>query len=223
MKKFSMLLLCMIIVFSSTLYIYGENLSGNTASTVFADTQGHWAEETINRFARQGLVHGVGNNCFEPDSDMTRCQFAALLHGALGLQIKYIRACDISEVYKDVSKEAWYAGKLYDLVTTGIVDEKIAFRAEGAITREEMTHYIIRAYEYKKGLIADTGTTALDMFSDKSELNPSYSSDARKAISLNILMGKGNNLLRPKAVSTRAEATVIVDRLITALLTSQHN
>lgn len=216
MKKAVLLVLCIIIVFSYTSYIYGDNASNDVKKPAFTDIKGHWAEVAIDKMAKLGIVNGVGNDCFEPDSNMTRGQFAGLLHKALGLQINYFRACLINEVYKDVTNESWYGGMLYDLVTTGIVDDKAAFRPENYITREELAHYIVKAYEYKKVTLVNYSAEA-ENFKDKSEINPSFAGDAGKAVKLKLLTGNEDNMLRPKASSTRAEVTVVIDRLLNAL------
>jgi C1A family cysteine protease len=38
----------------------------------FLDTEGHWAEEAIDKAADKGIVNGFDNNTFKPDEPITR-------------------------------------------------------------------------------------------------------------------------------------------------------
>ena len=42
-------------------------LSGSSAAPKFNDTQGHWAEEIIDRWGGYGVVQGDQNGNFNPD------------------------------------------------------------------------------------------------------------------------------------------------------------
>ena len=50
--------------------------------TPFSDTKGHWASAEIAAAARAGLVEGVGEGLFAPNSSVTREQLAVLLFRA---------------------------------------------------------------------------------------------------------------------------------------------
>ncbi|MCX7709974.1 MAG: S-layer homology domain-containing protein [Clostridia bacterium] len=214
MKKLILLVVCIIAAFSSIPATYADQGTDGTGSAKFNDIKGHWAEKTINRMADLGIVNGVGNNAFQPDASMTKCQFAALLHKTLDLQIKYFRAPDITEVFKDVKNEDWHACKLYDLVAVGIVDDKAVFKPDSPITREEMAHYIVNAYKYKNGSISQGEFTLLDQFKDKKDISLNLESDVSEAVRLKLLQGKENNLFQPKGISTRAEVTVVMERFM---------
>lgn len=50
-----------------------------TDTPTFTDTVGHWAEAYIKKAAELGLVNGIGNNLYSPDSSMTRSEFVTIL------------------------------------------------------------------------------------------------------------------------------------------------
>lgn len=52
----------------------------------FNDTEGHWAEETIDELAEMGIVHGYENGNFEPDANISRAEAATMIRNA----VKYI-------------------------------------------------------------------------------------------------------------------------------------
>ena len=43
----------------------------------FTDTDGHWAESSIERWSNYGVVEGM-DGLFLPDGDLTRAQMAAI-------------------------------------------------------------------------------------------------------------------------------------------------
>lgn len=45
----------------------------------FIDTEGHWAESSIDKAADKGLVSGFEDGSFRPDETLTRAQFCAIL------------------------------------------------------------------------------------------------------------------------------------------------
>ena len=51
-----------------------------TASADYTDTAGHWAINAINWASENGIVSGVGNNRFDPNSPVSREQFAVMMY-----------------------------------------------------------------------------------------------------------------------------------------------
>lgn len=49
------------------------------ASTIFCDMQGHWAKETVQWGANQGVAKGYPDGTFRPDKTVTEAQFLAML------------------------------------------------------------------------------------------------------------------------------------------------
>ncbi len=52
----------------------------------FADTQGHWAEEAIDRWSNEYGVFLGDEGLFRPNADITRAEMAVLLERMLGYQ-----------------------------------------------------------------------------------------------------------------------------------------
>ena len=59
-----------------------EDVSGTPA---FTDVSGHWAEPYITKAAALGIVSGVGNDLFSPNSAITRQEIMVLLDRVLSL------------------------------------------------------------------------------------------------------------------------------------------
>ena len=45
----------------------------------FLDTEGHWAEASIDKAAEKGIVNGFDDNTFKPDDGVTRAQLCAII------------------------------------------------------------------------------------------------------------------------------------------------
>ena len=60
------------------------NLEGKptvTGDSAFTDvTSGHWAVDAITWAAQNDIVAGIGGNLYDPDSNVTREQFAQMLY-----------------------------------------------------------------------------------------------------------------------------------------------
>jgi len=62
-----------------------EYLNIKVVDSVFKDISGHWAEQSILRLAKLGLISGDANGNFNPDAPLTRAQVAVLLDRLLKL------------------------------------------------------------------------------------------------------------------------------------------
>lgn len=77
-------------------------LSRGGIDTVFADVKDHWAKDTIAKWKEKGLISGYPDGTFQPDSPVTRAEFAKMMTEAYGLQEKSTPG------YDDVKAEDWY-------------------------------------------------------------------------------------------------------------------
>ncbi len=86
-----------------------------SAAGAFADTEKHWAESSIERWAGHNIVQGGDNGLFDPNKKMTRAEFAVVLSQLLKLE-------DMGDAsFTDVPKTAWYAKPMLTLANAGIL------------------------------------------------------------------------------------------------------
>lgn len=78
----------------------------DTTTAPFTDIAGHWAEDTITRWADVGIVNGYPDGTFRPDEFITRAELAKIVTLAFGLTER-----TESYIY-DVQESDWY----YDYV-----------------------------------------------------------------------------------------------------------
>ncbi|NJD04795.1 MAG: S-layer protein [Ruminiclostridium sp.] len=213
MKKALFILILALMMVSASMPVFAE-ATGDKEITKdkYDDISSHWARDAINKVADDSIFTGNGGK-FEPNKPITRSEFALMLHKALGIQIMYFKATDISDYYDDVKNEDPVASPLNDLVVANIIDYKGSFKPEEALPRDDMVHFIINSLEYMTG-----GNYAMieiypEPFADDSDINPAYRNDFVKAQVLKLVYGTGNGLFLPKSGATRAEAATVIYRL----------
>ena len=72
------------------------------AERQYGDIQGHWAEESIERWSDYNIVQGYGGD-FHPDKALTRGQMATILSNMLGL------TKTVDNPFTDVKEDDWFA------------------------------------------------------------------------------------------------------------------
>lgn len=188
----------------------------NTPAAKYSDVSSHWSKTAVEKLAGKNAIP-FDEDLFCPNKSIKRGEFAVMLHNALGIQIEYFIKPDIKNYYDDIDENAAYASAVIDLVTVGVFEGKGKFQPEASLSREEMVHYIIQAYKYKLGdsyAMIKMGPAA---FRDVDQIAPEYSGDVARAQHDGLIVGSGNNMFLPKKAASRAEAAVIISRLMDLL------
>ncbi|OQA10083.1 MAG: Endo-1,4-beta-xylanase A precursor [Firmicutes bacterium ADurb.Bin373] len=194
-----------------------ENVS-QPEEVAFIDIAGHWAQKEIEYMAAKGYVAGVGENQFAPESKITRAEFASILARMAGLE----PAAPAAERFSDVPADAWYRGAVGAAATAGLVYGKSenSFAPDEPITREQMASMLVR-FMAKKGsaaAISDTDTAEmLAGFSDAGEISGWASLPVASAVRDGLMVGRDNGMFIPLGDATRAEATVVLYRVLQKL------
>lgn len=126
----------------------------------YSDTQGHWAQASIERWSDAGVVNGVAPGVFNPDGNMSRAEAAQIFTNLL----KLTGAADLS-AYTDVDADAWYADAIAACVDAGVMNGvgDNQMNPTGTITREMFFVMFARALgipeeETLEGTYADSGS-----------------------------------------------------------------
>lgn len=174
------------------------------AQAELSDIAGHWAERDIRDGVARGWVDGYPDGTFAPDRTVTRAEFAVMLGRALGWTNGSSLAFADAAAIPDWASEA-IAGAVQAGVINGYPDG--SFRPDGGIGRVEAAVMIARA----AGLTpAEAGRTA---FADDGAI-PDWAKPLIEAgRAANLLQGSGGNKFVPSALTTRAEAIVLLKRL----------
>ncbi|MCG9967267.1 S-layer homology domain-containing protein [Pelotomaculum terephthalicicum JT] len=185
------------------------------SAKTFADIQDNWAKADIELLAAKMLIAGQSENIYEPDSNVTRAEFAALLVRALGLEEGVLKAGQ----FQDVAGTDWYAGSVAAATAEGIIkgyDDNL-FKPDANITREEMTAMIARAARVAGKEDAATGDEQeqlLAQFKDKQLISAWASGDVALAARAGIVKGMPDGGFAPQAYADRAQSAAILKRFL---------
>ncbi|WP_234405013.1 S-layer homology domain-containing protein [Paenibacillus bouchesdurhonensis] len=172
----------------------------------FTDISRHWAEAQIRQAVEQGTVSGYPDGTFKPNSRVTRAEFTLMLMNAINSrgESTELRFGDVQEI------GTWAQTAVAQSAASGIVTgySDGTFRPNASITRAEMAAMIARALKLQLDTNVSTG------FSDD-EAIPQWAKGSIEAIrELSIVNGRGGNRFVPDDTATRAEAAVMLLRML---------
>lgn len=170
---------------------------------------GHWAVKEVEVLAARGIVDGMGANQFEPKGTLTRAQFSKMLASALGIS----PITPAQPTFRDVVSAKWSYGWVEAAAAAGIVEgDQGLFKPEDALTREQMMAMLVRAAKEKLGEGQAQGS-GVDRFKDSNAISGWALPFVEQAVSLKLVEGSGD-LINARATTTRAEAAVVIYRLL---------
>lgn len=173
--------------------------------------EGHWAEKAINEMAGLELVKGVdeAQHLFDMTSPITRGAVATIL-GRLANG-----KADVGDTFSDVTEGQWFAEGVAWAAKAGVVTgfEDGTFGPDGAITREQLAVMIAR-YAKLLGLDTTASTGELAVFTDADSIQTWALEGMAWCVKAGIVQGRGDNTVDPGANATRAEATMMLNRLV---------
>ncbi|GLX65752.1 S-layer homology domain-containing protein [Paenibacillus glycanilyticus] len=177
----------------------------------FSDMKNHWAKEGVELMASKLIVKGISSDKFGPEASITRAEFAAMVVRALGISENAAAAS-----FKDVSSKNWFAGAVGAAVKAGIVKgyEGNTFKPNASISREEMAVMISRALAYTGKQPTTSGTALLNAFKDKASIDVWAQQAVAQAVNAKIIGGTTGGKFAPDSKATRAEAAVMLKRLL---------
>lgn len=181
----------------------------------FTDIKGHWAQSDIEVMAGLGIVQGISEHIFAPEMPVNRAQFAAFLIRSLEIE----EASPVTPHFKDLQPDAWYYGAVEGAYAAGLIKgyEDGTFRPEREISREESAALIARALKYAgQEVTVDDIDAVLGRFKDANEISSWAKEEAAQAVASGIIIGR-DGLFAPKDNATRAEAVVMLKRMLVEL------
>ncbi|GIP30807.1 S-layer homology domain-containing protein [Paenibacillus sp. J2TS4] len=189
-----------------TLTVYRETLQPSEPLIEFTDIAGYWAENYIRSAAAKGIVSGYPDGTFKPNNPVTRAEFTVMLAGNLKLegQGAALAFTDNDQIGR------WAKQAVAQAVEAGIIDgyNDGSFRPNNRITRVEMAAMIARVLKQQLNTNVTTG------FADD-EAIPEWAKGAVEAIrKLGIVDGRGGNRFAANETATRAEATMMLLRML---------
>lgn len=171
-------------------------------------SENEWYYNPIKSAYDNGLMTGVSDTEFAPNTDITRGMFITVLH-----RIDGETKSDVDYTFSDVNENDYFAnavawGSENDIIS-GYSDTE--FAPNDNITREQMAAILLRYAEYKG--IDTSNIDTLDNYSDTETISDYAVSAFQWACGNEIISGFSDNTLRPKSNTTRAQAAVVFDKI----------
>lgn len=176
-------------------------------SNPFTDaSQGAWYYDAVKFVHQNGLMYGVGNGLFAPETHLSRAMLAEILYNKEGRPV----ISDSTAAFPDVSENKWYAGTISWAYGRGVIKgyDNGRFGPDDDITREQLA---VMLYRYAGSPVSSNSQLN---FTDAHKVS-SWAQDAvRWAADQGILNGKGNGVLDPAGKATRAEAAQMLQNYL---------
>ncbi|WP_158560948.1 fibronectin type III domain-containing protein [Paenibacillus contaminans] len=183
----------------------------------FGDLQGHWSVSEVEVLVSRHLVDGVSPDRFEPDRSITRAEMTKLLVETLvGAGLLKLEAPGTPS-FRDVAANEWYYAYVEAAARAGIAEGADGqFRPGDDVTREEIAMLVLRTAEKLSG--GKPQPEANDALLEKFDDYPAISGWARagmaKAVGMGLLQGVSEKEIQPQAEATRAQAVVLIWRML---------
>ena len=175
----------------------------------FVDTQGTWAEQSINKLSAEGIINGYPNGTFKPDGLISRAEFSAVLSKALKLPTYNANQGSFS----DVKPDFW----AYRSIESVSVNEYVSgypggyFYPNNNITRAEALTVITKASRVPL-LTSAQSDEILNKYTDNASIPNWARSSVATAIKNNIF--KPTYSLNGNQYATRADIASYTDNLL---------
>ncbi|MGX8797620.1 S-layer homology domain-containing protein [Fusibacter sp. JL298sf-3] len=189
-----------------------SNFSGLAYASdgIFDDTKGHWAEETIDLLAKEGLIHGYPDGLCHPDSMITRAEFSVILSRIVGMDGEDIET--VQSKFKDIQGNFAQQDIKYLIGKDIILEEEYGdnYSPNTPITRLEIMKMMVRLTdEISNEKIANSEIG----YTDISDLDEQDTEFIEKATQTGLVHGYPDGTLKPQGLATRAEAFTMIYRL----------
>jgi parallel beta-helix repeat protein len=200
----------------NTVLVYGNDLVGKFSGllepmpSLFADTQGHWAEAQINTLAAKNIISGFQDGSFRPNEPVTRAQIAAILDKAFSpVPVKP------AATFKDVGATYWANSSIQKVTAGGFMSgyQGQLFKPEERISRVQILVSLVSGLK-----LEPTGEEVLSIYSDRQSI-PKYATTAVAAATEKLLVVNypEASQLNPNRETTRAEVAVFIYQALTNL------
>lgn len=201
MKKILAIVLCFIIVFSTTCF-----------AVDFSDfNESHWAYNYVTNLVNEGVINGYPNGTFKPEKKITRGEFFKLImiasQGEEFFELPSLVAENWAEPYINFAANN---GLWMDGMETENIDDQI--------TRLEMVIVLGKVVSYKninKAFSEDgNGVVQKISFTDISNLSEMEQLYINTVAQYGLIKGYTDGTFRPNGYMSRAEVATIIYRFL---------
>ena len=192
-----------------TAKIYGNEAGVGRALAESDVDENDWFYDEVVYVYENGLMNGVENNQFAPNTATNRAMLATILYRLAGEP-----AVSGDLPFTDVESGTWYTDAVLWAAQNGIVNGlgENTFAPMNTLTREQL---VTMLYRYAEAEGYDVSAAAdLSGYPDADKVQ-TYAQEAMSwAVGAGLLQGRDGGLLAPAGQSTRAELATILSRFL---------
>ena len=180
----------------------------------------HWAAKSVDFVGALGIMKGIGDDKFAPDSHLTRAMLVTMLYRADGEpEVETVNS------FGDIEDNAWYEKAVLWAKQNGIVNgvTETEFSPDSDITREQIATIMHRYAKYKGDDVESGKNTNILFYNDSDSISDYAKASLQWANGIGLINGKTESTLNPLDNATRAEAATIFYRFVKANLISTQN
>lgn len=183
--------------------------SDHCPSKAFSDLNcSSWYHEGVDYVLSTGLMKGMGNGVFAPNTTVTRGMIVTMLYRLAGEP-----DAENPTPFTDVARNKYYANAVAwayeNEIAMGVTDTR--FAPEAPATREQVVTFL---YRYAKFVGMDVSAQgSLRDFSDGQTVSAYAEEAVAWAVGRGLLVGDNGNLL-PRDTATRAQLATIIFRFL---------
>ena len=183
-----------------------ETTEQEETAVSFTDVrESDWFYKAVSYAVEHGLMSGMGDGTFSPNTPLQREMFATVLWNLEGNPAPK----DVAP-FLDVTSDKYYADAIAWASENGIVvGFGDTFGAGVPITREQFA-VMLHNYARYKGYDTTQGGMAIREFSDQERISDYAMTALTWAVNTHIINGMGDGTLAPQGQTTRAEAATML-------------
>ena len=178
-----------------------------TETISFKDVkENDWFYEAVSYAVENGLMNGMSEDVFAPNTPLTREMLAVVLYNVEGQP----ESAGVNP-FTDVKADIWYTDAILWANENGIVAgyDNSAYGVGDLITREQFATILYR-YAQFKGYDTTQGGMAVREFSDYENISDYARPAMAWAVNAGIMGGMDDGTLMPQGKATRAEAATML-------------
>ncbi|BAU29593.1 DNA-binding beta-propeller fold protein YncE [Aneurinibacillus soli] len=208
-----------VVMIDGKYFVKINSLTNSTYSVVwhpleFKDVEHHWAKNAVNDMGSRMVISGIGHDLFNPDQDITRAEFAAIMVRGLGIKQE-----DGVVPFTDVKAADWYSSAVQIAYKNNLIRgfEDGTFRPNDKITREQAMGIIAKAMkitDLQAKLQPKEAGELLRPFIDAKQASEWAKEGIADCLQAGLVSGRNGQQLAPKEFISRAEVAAIVQRLL---------
>ena len=177
------------------------------AQAVFSDTNGHWAQEAIDKWSEDyQIINGYDDGTFRPDNSITRGAFAGILDRFMKFQ-----TASPAGTFSDTAGTYWEQ-EILKLHAAGVyLGNNGQALASASITRQQAVTMIARAF----GI---TGSSTALSYADAGQVAEYAKAPLAEMTARGYITDSSNGYFRPTEAITRAEIVNILNNMVDVLI-----